>query len=70
MAYKETYYQPELYSDDSTNIDYGFPKELHSFEVFETEDDCKAWLEDNGYNPEDCIIHEYHDDDIEEHTYL
>jgi len=66
----EVYYQPELYSDDGTNIDYGFPEELASFHVFHTKEECEDWLEDNGYDLKDCIIHEYHDDDIEEHVYV
>lgn len=71
MEYKLTYYQPFAYSDDGTNIEYGdIPEELASFMVFRTREDCKYWLDDNGYDPGDFCIHEYHDDDIEEPTFL
>ena len=61
------YFQPERYSDDGTNIDYqGLPEELFSFQAFRSEDECREWLENNGYNPGDFCIHEYCNDDIEE----
>ena len=61
------YYQPVRYSDDGTNIDYGeMPEELHSFDAFQTEEDCKEWLAANGYHPGDFAIVEYKNDDIEE----
>lgn len=66
-----TYYQPCAYFDDGTNIDYGnIPEELASFMVFRTREDCEEWLENNGYNPGDFAIIEYHDDDIEEPTFI
>lgn len=66
-----TYYQPEWYHDDGTNIEYGgLPEELASFMVFRTREDCKWWLEDNGYDSGDFAIIEYHDDDIEEPTFI
>lgn len=62
-----TYYQPEAYFDDGTNINYGdTPEGLFSFEAFPTKGECEEWLRDNGYEPGDFNIHEYHDDDIEE----
>ena len=62
-----TYYQPEWYSDDGTNIDYGgIPDGLFSFQAFPTREECEEWLENNGYEPGDFCINEYHDDDIEE----
>ena len=68
---KFTYYQPEAYYDDGTNIDYGgLPEELFSFEVFPTREECEAWLQNNGYEPGDFCINEYHDDDIEEVTLI
>lgn len=67
MEYKLTYYQPERYTDDGTNICWGdIPEELASFMAFPTREDCKAWLEDNGYDPGDFAIIEYHDGDIED----
>ena len=66
-----TYYQPEWYHDDGTNISYGAtPEELASFEAFPTREECEAWLQNNGYNPGDFCINEYHDDDIEEVTLI
>lgn len=66
----ETYYQPSLYSDDGTNVEYGFPQELASFHVFHSKEECEDWLVNNGYDLQDCIIHEYCDEDIEEHVYV
>ena len=61
-----TYYQPEWYHDDGTNIDYGgTPDELASFQAFRTEEECREWLINNDYNPDDFSINEYSDDDIE-----
>lgn len=63
----KTYYQPEAYFDDGTNINYGsIPEELHSFQAFPTREMCEKWLIANGYNRYDFIINEYHDDDIED----
>ena len=61
-----TYYQPDRYSDDGTNVEYlGMPEGLFSFQAFLSEEACIAWLENNGYEPGDFTIHEYCDDDIE-----
>jgi hypothetical protein len=61
-----TYYQPEWYHDDGTNIDYGgTPDELFSFQAFRTEEECREWLINHDYNPDEFVIHEYSDDDIE-----
>lgn len=62
-----TYYQPEHYMDDGTNIEYGgTPEELYSFQAFRSREACEAWLWNNGYNPGDFVINEYQDDDIED----
>ena len=34
----KTYYQPELYFDDGTNIGWSLPEELYSFQVFDIEE--------------------------------
>lgn len=61
-----TYYQPDRYHDDGTNVEYlGMPEGLFSFQAFLSEEACIAWLENNGYEPGDFTIHEYCDDDIE-----
>lgn len=65
-----TYFQPEYYYDDGTNIGWELPDGLFSFQAFLSEDDCIAWLENNGHNPNDFAINEYHDDDIEDVTLL
>ena len=65
--YDYKYYQPVSYSDDGTNIDIGdIPEELHSFDAFRTESDCREWLESNGYEPGDFVIVQYKNDDIED----
>lgn len=62
-----TYYQPDRYYDDGTNVEYlGIPEDLFSFQAFRSEEECIAWLENNGYEPGDFTIHEYSDDDIED----
>jgi len=62
-----TYYQPQAYYDDGTNINYGaLPEELLSFQAFPTREECEEWLKNNGYNPGDFCIFEYQDDDIED----
>ena len=71
MLNKFTYYQPIAYFDDGTNIEYGdIPVKLWDFEVFPTSDECKKWLENNGYDPDDFVIIEYNDDDIEEPIFI
>lgn len=64
----KTYFQPEYYYDDGINIDYLLPPELDSSDVFGSMDDCKAWLYENGYDPDDFVIREYECDDIEKPT--
>ena len=66
-----TYYQPQAYYDDGTNINYGaIPEELSSFEAFPTKEECEAWLRIHNYNPGDFCIYEYQDDDIEDVTLI
>jgi len=61
------YYQPEAYYDNGTDIDYGpIPEELFSFQAFPTREECEEWLRIHNYNPDEFVIHEYHDDDIED----
>ena len=68
---KFTYYQPQAYCNDGTNINYGsLPEELFSFEAFLTREECEEWLKDNGYEPVDFFINEYHDDDIMDVTLI
>ena len=66
-----TYYQPEWYHDDDTNIDYGgIPDELFSFQAFPTKEECREWLINHDYNPDEFVIHEYCNDDIEDVTII
>lgn len=61
-----TYYQPDYYYDDGTNVEWlGIPENLFSFQAFRSKEECIAWLENNGYDPRDFTIHEYRDDEIE-----
>lgn len=65
------YFQPEWYHDDGTNIDYGgTPDELFSFQAFRTEEECKAWLINHDYNPDEFVIHKYCNDEIEDVTII
>lgn len=60
------YFQPDRYYDDGTNIEYlGMPEELFSFQAFRTEVECRQWLINHDYNPDDFYIHKYRNDDIE-----
>ena len=66
-----TYYQPQAYHDDGTNIDYGaLPEELFSFQAFPTKEMCEEWLRNHNYDPRDFCIFEYSDDDIEDVTLI
>lgn len=66
-----TYYQPIAYFDDGANIQYGdVPEEMWYFEVFKTREDAYNWLIHYDYDPDDWVIKEYHDDDIEEPTFI
>lgn len=71
MEQRLTYYQPFKYFADDHFVEWGsMPEELASFMVFRTREDCEYWLEDNGYEPSEWAIIQYHDDDIEEPTFL
>lgn len=59
--YYFTYYQP----DRIGNGELEMPEGLFSFQAFSSEEECIAWLENNGYEPDEWEIHEYCDDEIE-----
>lgn len=52
----KTYYQPELYFDDGTNIGWNLPKELYSFQVFKTYEDAYNWLFSTTITPTEQIF--------------
>lgn len=60
-----SYFQPEYYYDDGTNIGWEIPDGLFSFQAFRTEEECELWLEAHGYNPDDFTIHEYDNNEID-----
>lgn len=69
--FNKTYYQPIAYFDDGTNIQYGdVPEELWDFQVFKDKETAIDWLWQHGYDADEWIIEEYHDDDIEEPTFI
>ena len=64
---EKVYYRPSYYFDDDTNIGWGgAPEELAENEVFESKEDCREWLVDNGYDPRDYAIEEVDADDFDE----
>ena len=56
---KPIYYQPNF-------LDGSYIDELAPFMVFRTEDDCKFWLEDNGYDLNDIAIWQYEEGEIKD----
>ena len=58
----KTYYQPEKNGE--------LPEELYSFQVFKTYQECFDWLIQHDYDADEWNIEEYHDDDIEEPTFI
>lgn len=63
-------FQPYIYSDDSTNIDYILPSELNSFDVFSTADEAEDFMIGCGYDNGTFIISEFEYDDIEDFRLL
>lgn len=61
---RKTYYQPELVATNDV------PNGLFSFQVFPTREDCIEWMTRNGYLEDEYKIFEYHDEDIEDPTFL
>lgn len=59
-----TYYQPTPINGQE------WPEELWSFQVFKTHDDAFNWLVQHDYDTDNFEIDEYHDDDIEEPTFI
>lgn len=68
MNKTKTYYQPYLRGFNSASAE--LPDELYSFQAFKTKEDCRNWLDLNGYANCDYFIETYHNEDIEGVTIL
>ena len=64
------YYQPYLYSDDGTNIDWTMPTEMASFWVWRTKRELIACMENWGYDRKDYAIQSYEDDNVEAYSVI
>ena len=64
------YYQPSLYSDDGTNIDWTMPNEMASFWVWRTKRELIACMENWGYDRKDYVIQAYEDDNVEAYSVI
>ena len=64
------YYQPSLYSDDGTNIDWTVPHEMDSFWVWRTKKELIACMENWGYDRKDYAIQAYEDDNVEAYSVI
>ena len=64
------YYQPYLYSDDGTNIDWTMPTEMASFWVWRTKRELIACMESWGYERKDYVIQAYEDDNVEAYSVI
>ena len=64
------YYQPSLYSDDGTNIDWTMPTEMASFWVWRTKRELITCMDNWGYDRKDYVIQSYEDDNVERHSVI
>ena len=64
------YYQPSLYSDDGTNIDWTMPTEMASFWVWRTKRELIACMDNWGYDRKDYVIQAYEDDNVEAYSVI
>ena len=64
------YYQPSLYSDDGTNIDWTMPREMASFWVWRTKKELIVCMESWGYDRKDYAIQAYEDDNVEAYSVI
>ena len=64
------YYQPSLYSDDGTNIDWTMPTEMASFWVWRTKKELIACMDNWGYDRKDYVIQSYEEDDVENYSVI
>ena len=64
------YYQPSLYSDDGTNIDWTMPTEMASFWVWRTKRELITCMDNWGYDRKDYVIQSYEDDNVEAYSVI
>ena len=64
------YYQPSLYSDDGTNIDWTMPNEMASFWVWRAKRELIACMKNWGYDRKDYVIQSYEEDDVENYSVI
>ena len=64
------YYQPSLYTDDGTNIDWTIPNEMASFWVWRTKKELIACMEKWGYERKDFVINAYEGNDVEGYSII
>ena len=64
-----TYFQPSLYRDDDTNIEYGYPEVVGENGVFTSQEEGEDFLESEGYDLDDIIWNELELDDDEIENY-
>ena len=64
------YYQPSLYTDDGTNIDWTMPREMASFWVWRTKRELIACMGRWGYERKDYVIQAYEDDNVEAYSVI
>jgi hypothetical protein len=63
----KTYFQPSVYSDDGTNINYGYSQVVGENGVFSSQEIGEDFLESEGYDLGDIIWDEIElsDEEIE-----
>ena len=64
------YYQPSLYSDDGTNIDWTMPTEMASFWVWRTKRELITCMDNWGYDRKDYVIQSYEYDNVEAYSVI
>ena len=63
-------YQPLIYTDDGTNIDWRLPAGMSSSNAFASQQECIDWMTEQGYAEDEYIVKEYDSTDIEDYTLM